>query len=189
MNISHSVRRSVLEQEITWTVTDTALERSEQGGVTSYALTDVRAIRIAYDPTRIDKARHWCEVTLRSGLALRIVSTHFRGLADFEDRGRSYTAMVRALIGAIAKINAACTFEAGQRRIRYIGELIFLGSAVMFLLAVLLFSAGLGVSEIVVIKLILIAAMLPTLRNYLRKNWPRPFTAAAIPDDALPSDS
>jgi len=185
--VAHSARRSVLEQEITWTVDGVALIRTEKGIAKSYALTDVRAIRIAYDPTRVDQARHWCDVTFNSGFVQRIVSTHYCGFADFEDRGKSYSALVRALVAAVANINPACTFEAGKKKSVYIAEIAFMAVALMFLVWVLLLTAGMGVSEIVGIKLVLLAAMLPTLRSYLRKNWPRRFHADSIPDNALPS--
>jgi len=185
--VVHSVRRSVLEQEATWTVDGTTLVRTEKGTAKSYALTDVRAIRFAYDPTRVDEARHWCDITVNSGFVQRIVSTHYSGFADFKDRGKSYSVLVRALVAAIAKVNPACTFEAGKKKSVYIAEIAFMAIALMFLIWVLLLTAGMGISEIVAVNLVIVAAMLPTLHSYLRKNWPRKFSADKIPDDALPS--
>jgi hypothetical protein len=187
MRISHSVRRSVLEQEITWTVTPDVLERAEQGKApASYPLAEVRALRIAYDPTRVDDARHWCEITLRDGTVMRIVSSHFRGLADFEDRGKTYSAMTRSLIAALGQKNPACTFNAGKRKASYIGEILFLVAALVLLAAVML-TIGLGTSEIVLAKLTILAGMVPVAIAYVRKNRPRQFTPDHIPDDALPS--
>jgi len=186
MRISHSVRRSVLEQEVTWSVTPEVLERSERGKAAQpYPLADMRALRIAYDPTRVDDARHWCDVTLHSRIVLRIVSTHYRGLADFEDRGKSYAATVRTLIAALGKINPACTFDAGKPKAHYVGEILLMVAALVFLAAVLL-SMGLGTSEIIMAKLVLLAGMVPVAIAYIRKNRPRKFTPDRIPDDALP---
>jgi hypothetical protein len=188
MRISHSVRRSVLEQEVTWSVTPEVLERSEQGKATmAYPLADVLSVRIAYDPTRVDDARHWCDITLQSKAVLRIVSTHYRGIADFEDRGKTYAAMTRALIAALGKINPACTFDAGKPKAHYIGEILLMVAALLFL-AVVLFNLGFGTSEIVMAKLVLLGAMVPVAIAYIRKNRPRIFTPDRIPGDALPSN-
>ena len=58
----------------------------------------------------------------------------------------------------------------------------------LLLLGVVLWlTAAVSLHGLVVVKLIIIAAMLPTAYLYVRKNRPRRFDPAAIPDDLLPS--
>jgi hypothetical protein len=194
LNTTYRVRRSVIEPEVTWTVTSGTLEHSAHSSQDarktadkSYSLTDMRAIRLAYDPSDADSARHWCDITTQSGEVLRVVSTHYQGFAAFEDRGAAYAPWVRALIAATAAANPACVFEAGKPIGVYYGEIAFLTAAAVFLIGTLLLTGAMGIIEIVVIKLILLAVMLPVLRDYLRKNRPRRFTASTIPVDSLPS--
>ncbi len=48
------------------------------------------------------------------------------------------------------------------------------------------FLSGFRISELAMAKLAVIAAFVPVMILYVRKNRPRPFGPAAIPEDALP---
>lgn len=185
MSVTHPVRRSVLERETTWRVDGEALERSVDGATERFALKDVRGIRVAYDPTRADSARYRCDLDFGKR-SLRIVSSHYRGFADFEDRGASYSRLVRALVAGAERAKPAVVLSAGKSRIVYVAELGFL-AAMLALLFVVLWNVGLSVSEVVMAKMVATAAMVPVCVVYVRKNRPRRFGAASIPQDLMPA--
>ena len=45
---------------------------------------------------------------------------------------------------------------------------------------------GVALSNLVLVKLGIIASFIPVMIMYTRKNWPRRFDPAAIPAEALP---
>jgi hypothetical protein len=45
---------------------------------------------------------------------------------------------------------------------------------------------GAAFSDLVLVKLGIVAAFIPLMIMYTRKNWPRRFDPAAIPKDAIP---
>jgi len=68
----------------------------EPGGAARFPYAGITELRLSYDPTRVDTRRHRCDVRSASG-AGTLWSTHFTGVADFEDRAATYTPFMRAL--------------------------------------------------------------------------------------------
>lgn len=187
-SVEFTVRTSVLDEETLWRVTDFALERVRKGVTQSIPLSSIQDIRIACDPTSADDARHWCKIRLATGDTLMVVSTHFRGFGDFEDRSATYTPFVRALIAGATRHNPLCTLHAGIYRLRHMMEVTFLAGAVLFLAVVLLLT-GMSFWMLLLTGLMLVSATAPALQSYWTKNRPREFTADTVPDDALPQNT
>lgn len=111
--ITHRVRVSVIESETAWRIAPNALEREELGGkgtLVRYPYADIQALRLTFAPSRVDSARYRCDVQLKNGTLAAIVSTHYAGIGDFEDRGATYGPLVRALIRRVAAANPDCRF-------------------------------------------------------------------------------
>ena len=69
---------------------------------------------------------------MRDGARATLWSTHFAGVADFEDRAATYTPFVRALVARVAAANPACSFRAGTRPLSYwAGQLFLLAMAIL----------------------------------------------------------
>ena len=183
--ITHRVRVSVLENETVWRFGPDALEREEMAGgktlAVRYPYADIRQMRLTFAPTRFDSSRYRCEIQLRNGTLAAIVSTHYAGIGDFEDRSATYGPLVRGLVGRVAAANPACRFLAGKRPAVYWGEHIFLLLMLLLLVFVLGATYGLSLGALVLVKLGLLVAYIPLMIVYTRKNWPRAFDPAAIP--------
>jgi hypothetical protein len=211
----HTSRANVFQQEATWRLGADALEREggepadapwiahalrwylrilwpwkgitiDPGGAARFPYRDIAELRLLFDPTRFDAQRHRCDVTLRDGTRAMFWSTHYVSVGEFEDRGASYRPFVRALVAYTAAANPACRFRAGKRPIVYWAELIFLLAMVALLIFVLALVGGSGLSDLVLAKLAILAAMVPLALRYTRKNRPRTFSPGAIPPDVLP---
>lgn len=214
-SLSHAARANVFQREATWRLAPDALTREggeaasapawahafrillrilwpwqpiriEAGGSARFPYAAVSALRLSFDPTRFDARRHRCDVTLADGERAVIFSTHYVSVGEFEDRGPSYAALVRELIGRVAAAKAACRFRAGKRPLVYWAEHAFLLAMLAALVWVIGLVGGAGLSELTWLKLAIVASFIPLLLRYTRKNRPRRFDPAAIPSDVLP---
>lgn len=191
---TYRVRASALEHPGAWRLLPDALELTggpgaEPGLVQRFAYRDMVQVRLSYRPSRFDTGRYACGLALRSGQHLTIVSTHYAGVASFEDRAASYTPFVRELIGRIAAANPQARFRGGRHPAAYLAEHGFLLAMIVVLLLVLLEVGVLPFGDIVMVKLGIVLATLPLAFVYARRNWPRTFDPRAIPADVLPMPS
>lgn len=190
--ITHRVRSSVLERETSWRLMPDALEREQvlkdgKDLTVRYPYRDIREIRLSFAPSRVDSRRYRCDFQLTNGTLAAILSSHYAGIADFEDRGATYVPLVRGLIAHVAAANPKCKFEAGKRPGTYWGEHIFLFLMLMLLVFVLGAVGGLSLSHLVLVKLGILVTYIPLMILYTRKNWPRSFDPTAIPAEIMPS--
>src|SRR5262245_37411931 len=135
-------RANALEYEAVWRLGPDAL--ALQGGpaagpevVVRFPYRDIVRVRLSYAPSRIDWARYRCDLKMRSGQGLAILSTHYAGIADFQDRASTYVPFVRALIARVAGANPSASFRRGKNPVVYWAEHIFLVAMVALLVFVL----------------------------------------------------
>ncbi len=113
-------------------------------------------------------------------------STHFAGVADFEDRAATYTPFVRALVAHVAAANPNCAFRAGTRPLAYWAGQLFLLAMAIVAIWVIAMVGGSALSEVTWAKLSSSSGLIPLAFDYARKNRPRRFEPGAIPADVLP---
>jgi hypothetical protein len=188
---TYVARANVLEHEAIWRLTSDALEL--QGGPTAgpdvvmrFPYRDIVGVRLSYAPSRVDSARYRCDLTMRSGGTIAMLSTHYAGIADFEDRAATYAPFVHTLIAKVAAANPSARFRSGKNPITYWAEHFFLLAMVALLIFVLSITGTMPLSDSSWAKLFIIIGFIPLLIVYTRKNWPNRFKPDAIPSDVLP---
>jgi hypothetical protein len=184
----YRVRQHAFEPERVWRVGPAgfAWQVGEKAG--HFAFSEITSIRLSFTPTRFDSARYRCTVTRFNGWRENFASTSYAGIGSFEDRGRAYGVFVRALVDEATRANPAIRLEAGESSLRYWSSILILVAALL-LLAVILLSVGFNATWIVIVKLMVIAFLLPIGLRWIAKNRPRSFAPDAIPADVLPSDA
>ena len=189
---SYVARANALEYEAIWRLGPEALEL--QGGPTAgpdavmrFPYRDIVGVRLSYAPSRADSARYRCDLTMRSGGKIAILSTHYAGFADFEDRAATYAPLVRALIARVAAANPSARFRSGKNPVTYWAEHLFLLAMVALLVFVLSVTGVAPLSESSWAKLMIVLGSIPLLLVYTRKNWPGRFKPDAVPKDVLPA--
>ena len=188
---AYIARANLLEHEAIWRLGPDALEL--QGGPTAgpdvvlrFPYRDIVGVRLSYGPSRVDLGRYRCDLRMRSGQQLAIVSTHYAGIADFENRAATYAPFVRALIARIAAANPSARFRSGENPVAYWADHLFLLAMVAMLVFLLSITGFAYVVDSAWVKLFIIIFFIPLLIAYTRKNWPRNFRPDAIPKDVLP---
>ena len=159
----------------------------ERGGPARFPLADIVEIRLRFDPTRFDTWRYRCDLRTRNEQKATIWSTHFRSVANFEDRGASYARLARALAPRVARANPQCRFAGGSRPLAYWAGLGLISVTMLLLIAVLTLLGG-RLDPFILLRLSLFALWGWLAIPYARKNWPRRFDPANIPEALLPKE-
>jgi len=181
----YSVRQHAFEPERLWRVGPDGFswKVGEKSG--HFDFSEIASIRLSYTPTRFDFARYRCTVTRFNGWRENFTSTSYAGIGSFQDRAPGYARFVRALVAEAARANPAIRFEAGESHFKYWANIaVLVGSLV--LLAIVLLAIGLNTTWFIVVKLMVIALLLPIGLRWIAKNRPNKFTPDAIPSDLLP---
>lgn len=160
----------------------------ERGGPARFLLADIAEMRLRFDPTRFDTRRYRCDLRTRDGQKATIWSTHFRSVADFEDRGASYALLVRALASGAARANPQCRLAGGLRPLAYWVGQSLIAATVLLLIAALTLLGG-GLDPFILLRLLLFALWGWLAIPYAWKNWPRRLDPANIPDALLPKEN
>jgi hypothetical protein len=189
--ITYSARANAFEHDATWRLGQDALEMTggNAGGanaIVTFPYKDVAELRLSFAPTRADRGRYRCDIRMRSGARTAILSTHYVGFADFEDRAASYVPLVRGLIGRVAAANPTARFRSGKSPLVYWAEHLFLLAIVALFIAVVIAVGTSSWSEVTWSKFWITLAAVPLLIVYTRANWPRTFKPDAIPEAVLP---
>lgn len=180
------IRRSILEPERIWRLEDDGLSCASEDGIVQVPYRDIRMIRLQWSATRFDDNRHSCEILGPNGVMPVLVSTHYAGPMQFEDRRAGYVPFIRQLLRRAHAANPQCRFIAGSSGGGYMFNIVALIGAILLFAFVLLLT-GLPLTAIILIKLVLIAVLLPKALRWLRVNQPRDFHPDTPPPEVLPA--
>lgn len=185
--LSYHARLNVLESEHTYRLAPDALVIDHGDGAPPEVVRfeDVSQVRLRYFPTRFQRNRFECVLTVPYRGQFRIGSEFCRGVMDFEDRGPEYRAFVRELCPRLADQGGGTRFLSGRPVWALIAESSFL-LAMVALLAVALVLVGGLFGLLPWMRVGLLAVSLPLLWLYYRRNRPGTFAPRDIPADLLP---
>jgi len=185
MSSDFTARRNAFETDTTWSCGDDALEVRRDGAVLQrFPYVSIRSVNLRFHPTQYSRSRCRCVVRAGGG-STTIDSVSYTGFATFDDRSAAYRKFVSTLVARLDGRGARLTHGAGP--ITYGLSVLLAVVALPLLLAVVawfLLSSGLG--ALILVKVLLVLAMLPTLWRYLKRNRPGRFEASRIPPEVLP---
>ncbi len=186
LHLEHRVRVSALEKECTWKLDGDTLWMATEGQPDiSIPLAGIASVRLSYDPSRFQSKRFRCHLYNAGGKCATIQSSSYKGIADFEDRGETYASLIHALIPRIASLSPRCTFKTGTSNLNWWAQLILLFGifSILILIMILLYTA---IGPLVIVKLILVAIMVPVAIRWFMRNKPAAFDPQRIPEKLLP---
>ncbi len=185
-------RSAVSRSERLWRVeADALVTRGGSGREKRYAWTDIVSVRLRAEPARFRPWRYVFEMQPRHARKIIIDNAHYVGSGKFEDRSVSYTPFVRAALARVAAGNPKARALIGETQKRYF----------VLLLAALLGLSALALTMVAVrtpldalpyaglLKLGVIALMLPIFWRWVIGAMPRGIALDAIPDRALPPEA
>lgn len=181
---SHRPKPYSSELELQLDDRQVAAERGRSRQV--YPLKDIELIHLVFAPQNLARLAFRCEIRARDGKSIRFDTISWRSLIAVERQDAEYRAFISDLVMRAARANPALRLEAGIGRHHH-GAMTILGLALLALLAAsipyfltvpLYFFAGLAGFSALYFGF--------WLRDYLKRNRPRIFTADSIPAEVMP---
>jgi hypothetical protein len=114
-----------------------------------------------------------------------IVSTHWAGFGRFDDRRTTYAALVRALVVAAAEARPDVRLRCGASGLVYALNVV-VGAVGTTLFAVVMVALPVPLDPFLVLRIVLLAVLVPLAALWVWSNRPRTFGADAIPDSVMP---
>lgn len=185
--VRYRFRKSVLGDEETFTLNqDTLSWGKEKPWSSVWNLSEITDVNLRYDPTRFSRERYKIVLQHKSGKSLTLSNMSYQGVGDFESRNHSYNSFVRALHSGLLDAGGETGFHGGVSKLKYLAYwLLTVGVGVLLVAASIAFFA-IGLSWLVIIKLLLIAFYFPTLIAFMKRAKPFDYPGDAIPSNLLP---
>lgn len=184
---TYAFRASALEKgETTYHLRDTGLEVVPPDSASGYVIPyeHIQKVRLYYDPSRFATNKYHCDLHLIIGSQITLKSVHYRGLANFEDRGEVYSAFVRSLHQRLASI-PLIQYHSGNKSGCFAGNVAIMIVAIVGVLVALLMLGG-PTHAVGFLHLIVFVVLIFWSVQYIRRNKPRTYTPTSIPSDVLP---
>ncbi len=170
-----------------WRIEEDALvERAPDGTERRLAWKTAARVQISFSPTRVKPWRYVFRLWPDAGERIEIDNVDFKGFADFADSSAAFTPFVHAALQRVAAARPEAEVLTGTAWLAYAAGVLF-GGGSLVLLAFVIFALpiGAGWPPTALIKLVIIAFMLPTFFKWVMKSKPRTFKIGAVPDLAL----
>lgn len=167
---------SLGENELIW--------EDEKGQSRSVPYSDIRSVRLRYEPTRAERRRF--AMRIDAVIELTITSIDYRGIYDFKDQAEDYREFVTAFHEKLHARNPNVKYLSGSKPFTYVLNWL-LTFWILFMIAIaafILMSSGL--IWLVVVKLGLVIFFLPALFKLLNRNRPSSYDPTDIPKRLLP---
>jgi hypothetical protein len=171
----------------TFGLTDDALTWQEDGKPLDGVFYDqIAEVRLSYAPTRMATRRFRAQIILKAGGMAELSNMSYRGFADFEDLSSAYAAFVTELHRRLAAKGKDVRYRAGNTRLGFALNLAITAFTFIALAGVVLLVPIAALPGIVIVKLAIIAAFIPTLIRYMRRAKPATYDPLSIPPAMLP---
>jgi len=172
----------------TWVIDGAELRlEDDKGPPRVIALAEITEVRLEFAPTRPERNRFRCRLTLRGRQTIEFYNRTYAGVYDFRDTSAGYRAFVQALTAALAQHAPGCRCLAGALPAIFWINNAILGVVAIAVIAAMFFFITVGNFWVVIIKLLLVAFYTPVAVRWFQKNRPREFVLPAIPQELLPA--
>lgn len=183
----YATRNNALTPAVVWKLRGDRLRREDgKGPPREVMLKEVQAVQLEFTPTRPERNRYRCRLTLRNATRLEFYNRTYRGVYDFADTSEAYVDFVQSLHAALAKHAPGCRFISGASSASFALNVVMLGLVLAVVLGALVFFVMAGMLWVVLIKLLLILFYTPTAINWVSRNKPKGYRPGAIPETVLP---
>ena len=165
-----------------WQLAPDGLVVTRAGQAFTIPYAQVTRVTLRFAPTRFKKRRYTVRVLARSGAGAEIDNMSFAGIGNFEDRSFKYALLVHGLSQKLFAAGSTCEVVGGVSWPYY----AFAVGVSGFVLAIVLLTILIGGPILILIKVAVIVAYLPTLWRWIKRNRPARGTLTALPTGTLP---
>jgi hypothetical protein len=173
-----------LEKEKTFELTPEGLVIHQGDRADEAQYSQIKSVRLYFDPSRFATNKYQCDITLKNGAKILIKSVHYRGPADFEDRGASYQSFLEMLHSHLSSVDGIVFLAGNNPGCFSINVFIIVLTVLLVGIALFTFGSAMGVG--IFIRLILLAGLLYLGIKYLKRNRPQEYMPEELPIEVLP---
>lgn len=182
----YHTRNNQLSPATTWTLDETGVRMTNTAVDTRIDWSEIREIRLQYAPTRYIANRYTCQINLVSGGSVWFSSHHVDGSFSEEDRGQEYERFVRELMKQAVAHNPSCRLASGAGAWSYFSKLLIMSFSTWMLFVLFKLFMAFGLTWLAVLKLTVVALLVPRLLRWLKVSKGKSFTVYSIPPGVLP---
>ena len=189
----YPTRNHAFAPKTTWVIEEPWLrleeERNPPVPPRSVPLGEIVRVRLDFAPTRPERNRYRCRLTLRTGETLEFFNRTYAGVYDFRDTSAEYVGFVRALHDALA---AGAALAPGRRFVTgagwgsYAANLVATAFVFLCFGVIAWFLARVNLTWMIGLKLLILIFYVPTLLRWVARNRPGDYRPEAIPAAVLP---
>jgi hypothetical protein len=184
----YATRNHAFVPATTWVLEDASLRlEDEKGPPRVIPLGRIKAIRLDFAPSRPERNRFRCRLTVHQTETLTFYNRTYVGYYNFAETSAEYVAFVTALVAALRRHAPACRFLAGATGISYFFNVLTTAFIFVCFAAISWFLFRVGLTWMLAIKILILIFFVPTLIYWGVRNRPRSFSPVAIPPDVLPA--
>lgn len=186
----YSTRNHALVPATTWVLDGETLRlEDDKGPPRVIPLGRVRSMRLDFAPTRPERNRFRCRLTLAGGEVLTFFNRSYAGFNRFPDTSAEYVAFVRACTAALMRHAPGCQFFAGATWPSYFFNLLTTGFIFLCFAAIAWFLMRVNLTWMIALKILILIFYVPVLIRWVVRNRPHAFHPGAIPPETLPAVS
>ena len=184
--IEYSVRHDLLGKERTFRLEGGVLSVHEGADlVVSVPLEYVTGVRLKYHASQ-HRPEYYTATVFHRGGSVLIISSSYSRLGEFENRGEQYAAFIRALHDELIPCAQTIRFMGGISMQLYLLYAGIIFASIVFLGWLLFFLPAEYVSDLVWVKISILAMLLWMSVRFMRRNMPVRYLPADIPASLLP---
>ena len=182
----YSVRRDILSRERTYRLSGGIVSVIDDGEtVLSFPLESVTEVRLRFYSSQHRPDYYTATVFYRGG-SIGLISSSYSRLGEFENRGEQYAAFIRTLHDELIPFAQTIRFCGGISMQLYLLYAGIIFASIVFLGWLLFFLPAEYVSDLVWVKISILAMLLWMSVRFMRRNRPLRYLPADIPSSLLP---
>lgn len=184
--VSYAYKASLIGSAHRFALTEQGLSWHIAGRSGLWPYDEISAIRLSFRPVSMQQHRFRADVTHTSGRRIAILSTSWQTAALMAPQDNGFRAFIVELHARMAKAGSRAVLTAGLGRTAYAAVLAFLAVLTVAMTGLLIRALAIGELAGALFILGFAALFAWQVGGFVRRNQPRSYTLAHVPESLLP---
>lgn len=183
---SYAYKASLIGSAHRFELTDEGLSWHSRGRSGLWPYDEISAVRLSFRPVSMQQHRFRADISHISGHRIAILSTSWQTAALMAPQDNGFRAFIVALHARMAKAGSRAVLTAGLGRTAYAAVLAFLAMLTVAMAGLLIRALVIGEFAGALFIVGFAALFAWQVGGFVRRNQPRSYTLAHLPESLLP---
>lgn len=183
---SYAYKASLIGSAHRFELTDEGLSWHSRGRSGLWPYDEISAVRLSFRPVSMQQHRFRADISHISGRRIAILSTSWQTAALMAPQDNGFRAFIVALHAQMAKAGSRAALTAGLGRTAYAAVLAFLAILTVAMAGLLIRALVIGEFAGALFIVGFAALFAWQVGGFVRRNQPRSYTLAHLPESLLP---